>query len=79
MDRGTKKGAITMPHFEFSKSARVVLSVEEEKFLKEFKQTVAQADLDDEQTKIAHTLVNKMVLYRKKKNGNLYYVKESKK
>ena len=50
-----------------------------EKFLKEFDQSIAQSDLNESQSSLAYTLVNKMVLYRKKKNGNLYYVKESKK
>lgn len=68
-----------MSYFEFSDGARVSLSKEEEKFLKEFDQSVAQNDLNESQLSLAYTLVNKMVLYRKKKNGNLYYVKESKK
>ena len=64
---------------EFSNGARVSLSDQEYKFLKEFEESIAQTDLNADQLQLAHMLVNKMVLYRKKKNGNLYYVKESKK
>ena len=67
-----------MSYFEFSGGARVSLSKEEEKFLKEFDQSIAQADLNESQSSLASALVNKMVLYRKKKHGNLYYVKERK-
>ena len=67
-----------MSYFEFSGGARVSLSKEEQTFLKEFDQSIAQADLNESQASLAYALVNKMVLYRKKKNGNLYYVKEHK-
>ena len=63
---------------EFSNGARVSLTDQEYKFLKEFNQSIAMTDLNQDQLQIAHMLVNKMVLYRKKKNGNLYYVKERK-
>ena len=63
---------------EFSNGARVSLSDQEYKFLKEFEESIAQTDLNADQLQLAPMLVNKMVLYRKKKNGNLYYVKERK-
>jgi hypothetical protein len=68
-----------MSHFEFSNGARVSLTKEEDVFLKEFKQSIKLTDLNESQLKLAFMLVNKSVLNRKKKNGDLYYVKESKK
>tara|TARA_B100001057_G_scaffold446378_1_gene484871 strand:- start:1290 stop:1493 length:204 start_codon:yes stop_codon:yes gene_type:complete len=66
-------------YYDFSNGARVSLTDHEYNFLKEFKQSIAMTDLNEDQLTLAHMLVNKMVLYRKKKNGNLHYVKENKK
>lgn len=79
MDRERDTSKVQIMFHEFSNGARVSLSDQEYKFLKEFKQSIAMTDLNENQIQLAHMLVNKMVLYRKKKNGNLYYVKESKK
>ena len=43
------------------------LSTQEYKFLKEFEESIAQTDLNADPLQLAHMLVKKMVLYRKKK------------
>ena len=68
-----------MTYFKFSNGARVSLTKDEQDFLKEFKQSIKLTDLNEGQLKLAFMLVNKSVLNRKKKNGDLYYVKENKK
>lgn len=68
-----------MAYFEFSNGARVSLTKDEEQFLNEFKKSIKLTDLNEGQLKLAFMLVNKSVLNRKKKNGDLYYVKENKK
>lgn len=65
-----------MSYFEFSSGARVALTKEEVEFLSSFKQSIKMTDIDQSQIKTALTLVNKSVLYRKKRNGELYYHKE---
>jgi phage antirepressor YoqD-like protein len=65
-----------MSYFEFSDGVRVMLSVEEQNFLNSFKQSIKLVDVKQSHLKTALTLVNKSVLYRKKRNGDLYYYKE---
>lgn len=67
-----------MNYYEFSSGARVALTEEEQQFLSSFKQSIKMTEIDQSQIKTALTLVNKSVLYRKKRNGELYYYKESK-
>ena len=66
-----------MTYYKFSDGARVSLTKED--FLGEFKQSIIMTELSPGQLKLAFMLVNKSVLNRKKKNGDLYYVKENKK
>jgi hypothetical protein len=66
-----------MSYYEFSSGARVLLTEEEQQFLSSFKQSIKMTEIDQSQIKTALTLVNKSVLYRKKRNGELYYYKES--
>ena len=68
-----------MTYYKFSDGARVSLTKEEEDFLGAFKQSIIMTELSPGQLKLAFMLVNKSVLNRKKKNGDLYYVKENKK
>lgn len=65
-----------MSYFEFSSGARVMLSEEEHNFLNSFKNSIKLNEVKQSQIKVALTLVNKSVLYRKKRNGDLYYYKE---
>lgn len=65
-----------MSYFEFSGGVRVMLSEEEQNFLSSFKQSIKLVDVKQSHLKMALTLVNKSVLYRKKRNGDLYYYKE---
>jgi hypothetical protein len=67
-----------MSYFEFSSGARVALTEEEVKFLSSFKQSIRMTEIDQSDIKTALTLVNKSVLYRKKRNGELYYYKDTK-
>ena len=66
-----------MSYFEFSDGVRVALSKEEEEFLDSFKTSVKLTDVEQKQIKVCLMLVNKSVLYRKKRNGDLYYYKET--
>ena len=65
-----------MRYFQFSWGARVMLSEEEKNFLDSFKNSIKLNDVKQSQIKVALQLVNKSVLYRKKRNGVLYYYKE---
>tara|TARA_Y100000114_G_C11760346_1_gene329225 strand:- start:3653 stop:3868 length:216 start_codon:yes stop_codon:yes gene_type:complete len=65
-----------MHYFQFSSGARVMLSEEEQNFLNSFKHSIPLNDVKQENIKTALMLVNKSVLYRKKRNGDLYYYKE---
>ena len=56
-----------MSYFEFSDGVRVMLSVEEQNFLNSFKQSIKLVDVKQSHLKTALTLVNKSVLYRKKR------------
>ena len=67
-----------MSYFEFSNGARVSLSSEEEEFLDSFNRSVKLTDVSQKYIKIVLMLVNKSVLYSKKRNGELYYYKENK-
>lgn len=53
-----------------------MLSEEEQNFLNSFKHSIPLNDVKQSQIKTALMLVNKSVLYRKKRNGDLYYYKE---
>ena len=66
-----------MNYFEFSSGARVMLSEEEQEFLDSFEKSIKLNDIDKSSIKTALMLVNKSVLNRKKRNGELYYYKES--
>lgn len=66
-----------MNYFSFSSGARVMVSDEEQKFLDSFNKSIKLTDIDKNDIKTALLLVNKSVLYRKKRNGELYYYKES--
>ena len=65
-----------MSYFQFSWGARVMLSEEEKNFLDSFKNSIKLNEVKQSQIKVALQLVNKSVLYRKKRNGVLYYYKE---
>lgn len=65
-----------MSYFEFSSGARVSLTDEEQNFLDGFKKSIKLTEIDKSDIKTALMLVNKSVLYRKKRNGELYYYKE---
>jgi|TARA_B100001057_G_scaffold438285_1_gene470684 hypothetical protein len=65
-----------MGYFQFSSGVRVMLSEEEQNFLNSFKHSIPLNDVKQSQIKTALMLVNKSVLYRKKRNGDLYYYKE---
>lgn len=66
-----------MSYFEFSDGVRVKLSLNEQEFLDSFKTSIKLNDVSQEYLKSALVLVNKSVLYRKKRNGELYYYKET--
>lgn len=66
-----------MSYYEFSDGARVHLSLKEQEFLDSFKTSIKLNDVSKEHIKSALLLVNKSVLYRKKRNGELYYYKET--
>lgn len=66
-----------MNYFSFSSGSRVLISDDEQKFLDSFNKSIKLADIDSSNIKVALLLVNKSVLYRKKRNGELYYYKES--
>ena len=76
MDQGTGRYKESMSYFEFSSGARVSLTDEEQKFLDSFKKSIKLSDINKGDIKTALMLVNKSVLYRKKRNGELYYYKE---
>lgn len=66
-----------MSYFEFSDGVRVALSVEEQEFLDSFKKSIKLSEVSQKYIKVCLMLVNKSVLYRKKRNGDLYYYKET--
>ena len=64
-----------MPFYNFSKTTRVLLSDDEHQLLIKLKKFTNQATLNEDQIILAERLVNKMILYKKKKNDTLNYVK----
>jgi|TARA_R110001592_G_scaffold179877_1_gene421831 hypothetical protein len=66
-----------MSYFEFSDGVRVSLSKEEKEFLGSFETSVRLTEVNQKHLKVCLMLVNKSVLYRKKRNGELYYYKET--